>query len=242
MSFYVNPHGHSCPWYPAAELFGSPNVKWCEETLCHWVSEPANTWSNLLYVLISFYIYWSAKKTKQPELIWLGPAMFIMGSFSLIYHLSNNYFTQVLDFVGMYAFVFWLIILNFRRLNLLTKKNQVFAMTSLSVASTVLVHLMYINFLKFQIIIALAVLTIFITEYMCYRRMSSSSEYHHKFLISGVFFVGLAQLFSQLDLNRIMCDPQNHIVQGHAIWHVLGAVGLTLAYKHYEQFNFQDPA
>ena len=243
MSFYVNPHGHSCPWYPSAELFGAPNIKWCEETLCHWISEPANTWSNLLYILISFYIFWSAKKTKQPELIWMGPAMLLMGLASFAYHMSNNYFTQVLDFVGMYLFVFWILILNFRRLKILTKQNQVSALIALSIACTIILHLMYINFMKFQMIVALAVAVIILTEYICYKRMKQNSSlprHHNKFMLAGIFFVGIAQTFSQLDLNRIMCDPQNHFLQGHALWHIFGAIGLTVAYKHYEQFNFQD--
>jgi hypothetical protein len=240
MSFYVNPHNHSCPWYPAAELFGAPNLKWCEETLCHWVSEPANTWSNLLYILVSFYIYHSAKKKKQPELIWLGPAMLIMGSFSFFYHMSNNYLSQILDFVGMYAFVYWLLILNLRRLNILNKKNQTKFLIGLSIFSTVLIHVMYINFMKFQLIIFFATIAIIATEFMCFRKMKTQTEYHHKFIISGLLTIGLAQLFSQLDLNRIMCNPQNHFLQGHAIWHILGAIGLTLAYKHYEQFDFQN--
>jgi hypothetical protein len=240
MSYYVNPHGHSCPWYPAAELFGSPNVKWCEETLCHWVSEPANTWSNVLYLLVAFYIWWSAHKTKQKELIWLAPAMFIMGLFSLIYHMSNNYFTQMMDFIGMYLFVFWLIVLNFRRLNWISKAKQVHLMVGLSLSCTVLVHIMYITHIKFQIIIAIAVLAILVTEYLCFKRKDKPIKYG--FLSIGVIFVGLAQAFSLMDLARVewVCDPQNHWFQGHASWHVLGAIGLTFAYKHWEQFKFSD--
>ena len=38
-----NPHGVGCPWHSITETWGAPNVKWCEETLCQWISEPANT-------------------------------------------------------------------------------------------------------------------------------------------------------------------------------------------------------
>ncbi len=240
MSYYVNPHGHSCPWYPSAELFGAPNIKWCEETLCHWVSEPANTWSNILYLLVAFYIFYSANKTKQKELIWLGPAMFIMGLFSLAFHLSNNYFTQVLDFIGMYLFVFWLLILNLRRLDIVKESNQVKVMTALSIGCTVLVHLMYINFLKFQVIIMFAVAAILYTEYLCYKKEKGLGIKYKVYTI-GIVFVALAQLASQLDQHRVLCDPQNHWLQGHAVWHILAAIGLTLAYKFYEQFQFSKP-
>jgi hypothetical protein len=240
MSYYVNPHGHACPWYPAAELFGAPNVKWCEETLCHWVTEPANTWSNVLYILVAFYIYWSARKTKQNELIWLAPAMFIMGLCSLIYHMSNNYLTQVFDFVGMYLFVFWLIILNFRRLKWVSKEKQVHLMVGLSVVCTALIQVMYMAHLKFQIIIALAVLTILATEYICFKRSEKPIKY--TMLVTGLILVAIAQAFSLMDAARVewVCDPQNHWFQGHAVWHIVAAIGLTFAYKHWEQFKFSD--
>lgn len=240
MSYYINPHGHSCPWYPYAELFGAPNIKWCEETLCQWITEPANTWSNGLYLLLAFYILWSAMRTKQFELIWLGPAMFVMGFLSLVYHLSNNYLTQLFDFLGMYGFVYWLLILNLRRLNLVSKKNQIAAFIAISSVSTIVLHLMYINFIKIQFIIAFAAGSVIVTEVFCYLKKDKQIKY--LFFSLGVFFVAIAQVASILDLKRVswICDPTNHWFQGHALWHVLSAIGLTFAYKHYEQFNFGD--
>ncbi len=240
MSEYVNPHGASCPWYPAAELLGSPNIKWCEETLCQIVTEPANTWSNILYLLVAFYIYKSAKKTGQGELIWLGPAMFLMGLFSLIYHMSNNYLSQMFDFIGMYLFVFWLFVLNLRRIGAVKKTNQVKVMVTLSVVCTAMVHVMYLTHIKFQFIVAVAAVAILYTEYLYYKNNRENKAITYKKLVIGAGFVGLAQISSQLDLNRVswFCDPQNHFFQGHALWHVLGAIGLTIAYKHYEQFDY----
>lgn len=240
MSYYVNPHGHSCPWYPYAELFGAPNIKWCEETLCAWVSEPANTWSNGLYIFMAFYIFWSAYKTRQFELMWQGPAMFLMGLFSLIYHMSNNYLTQIFDFIGMFIFVYWFIILNFRRLNWVSRKNQVPVWIAMSAISTIILHIMYLNYLKIQLIVAVAVVAIIVTEFLCYQRKDKPIKY--QFFIVGAIFMGLAQTASLLDVNRVswICDPTNHWFQGHALWHVLGAIGLTLAYKHYEQFKFSE--
>ncbi len=240
MSYYVNPHGHSCPWYPAAELFGAPNIKWCEETLCHWISEPANTWSNGLYLILAGYIFWSATRTKQFELQWQGPAMFLMGLFSGIYHLSNNYLTQVLDFIGMYLFVYWFIILNFRRLNWVSRKNQIPLFVVLSSVSTIVLHLMYLNFIKIQFIIAAAVIVIITTEVLCFMRRIKPIKY--TFFIIGAVFMALAQTASLLDAARVswICDPTNHWFQGHALWHILSAIGLTFAYKHYEQFKFSE--
>ncbi|MBK6740332.1 MAG: ceramidase domain-containing protein [Haliea sp.] len=78
-----------------------------ETTVCSWISEPANTWSNALYLVFAFVIYVQCRKSPHLELRWMGPAMFFMGLFSLVYHASNNYVTQVFDFIGMYLLVFW---------------------------------------------------------------------------------------------------------------------------------------
>ena len=99
---------------------------------------------------------------------------------------------------------------------------------------------MYINFIKIQFIIAAAVLVILVTEFLCFQRREKPIKYH--FYITGAVFMALAQTASILDAQRVswICDPTNHWFQGHALWHVLSAIGLTLSYKHYEQFKFSN--
>src|SRR5262245_13387782 len=51
LSSYPNLMNPECPWVGLREWGGLPNVKWCEETLCAVVAEPANTWSNLAFLI-----------------------------------------------------------------------------------------------------------------------------------------------------------------------------------------------
>ncbi|MEX0799434.1 MAG: ceramidase domain-containing protein [Bacteriovoracaceae bacterium] len=238
MSYYVNPHNHQCPWHPYAELFGSPNIKWCEETLCHWISEPANTYSNALYLIAAVYIFWRANRSRQPELLWFAPAMFFMGLFSFIYHMSNNYLTQIFDFVGMFLFVYWMLTLNASRIGWIGKKNRFPVLAALTLVSVGAIHVMYVFHIKFQIIVASAAIAIFLTEWRANK--SSDSPVDYKFYAAGMGFTALAFLFTLLDGARVWCDPTNHWVQGHALWHVFSAIGLTLIYHHYEQFQFSE--
>jgi len=241
MSYYVNPHLHSCPWYPYAQLFGSPNVKWCEETLCHWISEPANTYSNIAYLIAAIYIFWRGYRSGQKELIYLAPAMFLMGAFSFIYHMSNNYLSQVFDFIGMYLFVYWLIILNLRRLKWVSRENQVPFMIAMCVVSTIILHILYMVHIKFQIIILFAAIAIVGTEYLLYKK-DRLKENRYRAFIGGLVFIILAQAASLMDGLRIYCDPQNHWFQGHALWHVLAAIGLSIVVHHWEQFYYSEKA
>jgi hypothetical protein len=31
-------------------------------------------------------------------------------------------------------------------------------------------------------------------------------------------------------------DPDNHVVQGHALWHMISALCFVFLYNHYQQF------
>ena len=46
------PFAPGCPWFESVQTYGVPNVKWCENTLCSIVNEPANAYSNFLFVMI----------------------------------------------------------------------------------------------------------------------------------------------------------------------------------------------
>lgn len=44
-----------------------------------------------------------------------------------------------------------------------------------------------------------------------------------------------AAVCSALDAARIWCDPHDHLVQGHALWHLLSAISLGLLALSYER-------
>ncbi len=236
MKLYTNPHNAGCYWYDTAEKYGAPSIKWCEETLCHIISEPANTWSNIGYIISSLILFIWTKKTQHNELKWLAPAMFLMGAASFFFHMSNYYISQILDFIGMYLFVFWLMVLNLRKVGLISKSKQVITEVVITLISTLAVHYMYTHHMNFQIIVTTGVITIIITEFITFRR--SKKKRHYKYFWTSMGLIGFAQLFSQVDLKRIICDPKEHIFQGHAIWHVISAIALTIAYKHWEQEDY----
>mmetsp|Transcript_7748 Transcript_7748/g.10130 ORF Transcript_7748/g.10130 Transcript_7748/m.10130 type:complete len:188 (+) Transcript_7748:196-759(+) len=123
----VTPLEPGCPW---AE-WTRPNIKWCEENLCSYITTPANTWSNLSYIVFGIWMIYDASKRKSQggkkegsrTLTTIGFASIMVGVTSLIYHASYTAQGQFLDFVGMYMFAVIPVILNLRRLRFLTKKN-----------------------------------------------------------------------------------------------------------------------
>jgi len=47
----------------------------------------------------------------------------------------------------------------------------------------------------------------------------------------------IAFIFWNLDIHNIVCDPKNHLLTGHAVWHLLNAIAIWYIYRFYEQFK-----
>lgn len=231
---YPNPHGPSCPWYPYAGSVGAPNIKWCEETVCAWISEPANTWSNIAYLVAAAFIMWRAYKGGHNSLLRLfGPIVFIMGSISFIYHMSNFYGTQILDFVGVFLLVSWTSGMNLIRAGKLKPKRLVPYIIAYNVLNVVLVHLMYGAGLKFQFLMLIGAFFILATEMLASKKL----EVKYHWFVTSLTLLTLAITCSILDYSRVWCDPNLHglFSQGHAWWHWISSVAMVTIYLHYSQ-------
>jgi intracellular septation protein A len=69
-----------------------------------------------------------------------------------------------------------------------------------------------------------------------YRALPFKKTNSHDFAISIVLFI-LAFVFWTGDITKILCIPENHILTGHAIWHILTAFGIWFLYKSLEPKN-----
>jgi hypothetical protein len=231
---YPNPHGPTCPWYEITEQTGAPNIKWCEETLCQWVSEPALTWSNLGYLIVGlFVLYLGIKNKHNAHMKQFGPIIFFMGAMSFFYHQSNFYGSQILDFIGMFFFVGWAIGMNLIRLSKIKSNQLVWFNLGLASVYTVAMHAMYVTDIKFQVIVLISGFIILATEFMA----RNIVKVKYNWFITTILVLIVAFGFSISDGQRIWCDPTQHgwFSQGHAIWHWVAAIGMLTIYFHYSQ-------
>jgi hypothetical protein len=233
-----NLFGPGCPWYDWYEKFGAPNAKWCEERLCTWVNEPANAWSNLAYLIVAVLILVHAKKDKNKNFFHIGITVVLMFLGSFIYHASNNWGTQILDFLGMFFWTNLLINYNLERIGLL--KNQSQKLISYLLLNIVAIGILFwfrAQDIFYQNIIAGSSAIIGITE--LFAQLEYKKRHHHfqsiKYFLLALLSLGCAQICAQIDLHRIYCDPTNHWIQGHAAWHLLAAVGVYLSFIHYQK-------
>ena len=66
--FTADPLPDGCPW----SGWTPPNVDWCEEELCAWVVNPADTWSNLAYIALGAVMI--AVAARSPRASASGPS------------------------------------------------------------------------------------------------------------------------------------------------------------------------
>ncbi len=235
MSAEILRAGVGCPWHNSRLNYGAPNLKWCEESLCRWIEEPANTWSNLSYIFAGIYILLKGRQTKSTPIILLGWSAILMGAGSFAYHAINNYPLQIVDFAGMYFYTSAIILFNLIRLGWVSKNNSTITYLILIVINFLLIPLFQsVLHIHIQLIIAVNLVTMLVLEYKM-RQKDSTYSMKDLYLCLGLF--AIAETFSLLDVSRIWCDPSRHIIQGHALWHWLGGIAVYYSYRHYRQFK-----
>jgi hypothetical protein len=60
------------------------------------------------------------------------------------------------------------------------------------------------------------------------------------FCEEALLVIAIATAAWWLDLTKRVCDPGNHFVDGHAVWHLLSALTFFLLYAFYAQFAVFD--
>lgn len=231
----VPPMQPGCPWSDLANAW-LPNIKWCEAQVCSVVVEPANTWSNLAYVLIGLLLWWRGRaRGPRPNRLQVtfGQAELVVGVFSFAFHMSYSGLLQVLDFAAMFVFVGLTLSLNLVRLGWLSpeRRPRVYVMTVIGFTGLV-VALRFTSF-PIQLVTPMLILATVVTEI----RLRMKARAHYGWFFASLVTLVAAGALSALDASRVLCDPHDHVVQGHAMWHVLSALSLAFAWRFYAQFG-----
>ena len=220
-----------CPWYDAQHQYGPANVNWCEPTICSVINEPANTWSNLSYII--FAIFMIKKITEKGTFLKdFGWGIFFMGWCSFVYHATNNFMTQFLDFCGMFILSSLILSLGIRRLKGSVKNHRSLFWMFMFINSC-LFWLFYLEDIAIQKMFMLNVVAMFAMEITCIVREKVVKD--SIYLALGAITIGIAQAFSIMDLKRIWCEPANMFLHGHAIWHVIGGLSMFFLFLHYRK-------
>ena len=215
-----------CPW----SGFTPPNVDWCEQELCAWIVNPADTWSNLAYVALGLWMWRVARG--RGDLRLFGPAGVAVGVFSFAYHASYTWALQFLDFVGMFLFCFTVIARNAIRLGWVAPRGETLFFSLGVLGASALVPVLFELGVPIQLTVAVCIAVALAQEAVLRRRAPLGMAFSRSYWV-GLALLALAALCSLLDVTRVACDPQNHWLQGHAAWHVLSALALLAFFRFY---------
>lgn len=228
-----------CPWAD----WSRPNIKWCEENLCAWVTAPANTWSNLAFIILGLLMWRMAARSGRRSMLLFGPASIVTGVTSLLYHASYTFVFQFADFVGMFVFLDLVVSFNQRRLGTISAANHAKVYVAEVVVSSLLVPLCFWIGFPIQALVLISIVWGLGLEAQLFRRArantsGSGDRTRYKWLLAGVGCAVLGITCSLLDKTGVWCDPHDHVIQGHAAWHLLTASSLMCLYLFYNQFDF----
>ncbi len=217
--------GPGCPWFELHARF-PPNIDWCEEKLCSVIVTPFNSWTNLGYLVAAALMWAGARRTDASVVRLFGPASAVTGLTSFAYHMSLNAMSQLLDFLGMYAFCVLLLMANLQRAGRWPEGPRGHTRYWLTVAAlTAITAVSFQMGIPAQLYVGILIVLIVATE------LTQQARTRVYFWFS-VITMALASSLSALDLTRTICDAANHWLQLHGLWHLLTAVAIYLAFVH----------
>lgn len=221
-------------WRPASCL---PDC-WCEmPRFDSWLVEPANTWSNISYIIVSILVFRLIKKKDSlgsNELVnnnvyfyIYGSALFFLGLGSGFFHMSVTYFGQWCDLLGMYLVTYYFILYNFVRLKKISHKQFIwFYILSNAISG----YLIYALPATRRYLFGVAIVLILITTFMANKKLTTVLE--DKKLNLAIFSFLLAFGIWNLDKYKVICYPTAWI-NGHAIWHLICGYSAYILFKYF---------
>lgn len=230
MSYYVNPHEHSCPWYPYTELLGSTGANYCEATKCQWISQPINSYSGLSFLIVGLLLIFSL--IRRDNKILQDSIVFICGigiSFYL-YHMSLTYFFYLM------AQLFIYILLNYNLLNRLKELGKISKPTTYYFSFGLPLALIIVDYIFHLFYIGTNWLTpiVIISYSLIFFNLEKESKKYPLFITGGL--VLLAYLTQLVETTRFFCDPFNKYFQVQALSNVLLALAIGSFYFYVFQF------
>ncbi len=197
------------------------------------VLQPANSWSSFGYVFIGFVmIIIAGAPTGQSAMSplatrVLGLTAIFVGIGSALMHATLTLWGQFLDVLGMYLVGSFLLVRAMARWRHIPDGRAIALYAALCIMLTmVLILLPEVRRWLFAVLLILAIL-VELAFARPLRRGARLADY-----LGGILATAVAFGFWILDQNGVVCAPES-LLQGHAMWHALGAASLWLSFRYY---------
>ena len=213
----------------------------CTETRCFCempragglLLQPANSLSSfgyvfagLLMILVSQSRDWISAFPPLAATI-LGGAAIIVGIGSVLLHATLTLWGQFFDVLGMYLISgFFLVSALAKWRNIPDRRAMIYYVLLCAVLVAILYALPEVRRWLFAVVLLIAI----IVELVFARPLRP--QVRTGYYVAGLIANIVAFTIWNLDQNGQLCAPGS-VLQGHAIWHLLGAVALWFAFLYY---------
>lgn len=194
------------------------------------IRQRANTLSSLGYIFsgtLAIALSKNARRFSRGHAVIFGASSLVIGIGSAFYHASLTFTGQFFDVLGMFMLATLMLVYACERI------------WDLRFAATLGLYLVLVLFLsvlqislpdtrRFVFAVVLVVALFFET----YDRKQKTPIIAAQKLRLGIILLAVAFAIWILDQARIVCF-ETSLMQGHAVWHLLGAASVWLLYQYY---------
>jgi Ceramidase len=195
--------------------------------------QPANSWSSFGYVFAGFFLMLDARTRSgtsafPPEgAIMFGIAAITVGVGSVLLHATLTLWGQFADVLGMYLVSGFSLVYALAKIGRLDrgKSAMLYGVVCAALVTVLLIAPEVRRWLFFAVL-----LTALILEIAFARPLRPNVIL--RYLLLGALVKAIGFGVWVLDQNRTLCAPDS-LIQGHAFWHVCGAISLWLTYCYF---------
>ena len=224
-------------WRPATCM---PARCFCETLRPNLIRQSSNALSGLAFLPVGLLILFRARapvtSSLQPTSLIrshpvypaiYGTATLLIGVGTFFYHASMTFWGQTADVLGMYLIATFLVLFNISRVRSFPPARVALVY---AVGNAILLAGLIVAPGARRYLFALLVLVALLFEMWARRKETAVMD--ARLLGAAVGILAFGFLVWILDITRTVCAP-NSWVQGHAVWHVAGAMSLGLLFLYY---------
>ena len=211
-----------CPW----SSFTPQPYNFCEAQLCGWVNQPANTFSNIGYLIVSIWI-WKYPTTQRRLRQFFAFSLLALCIGSTIFHGTATVIGKMMDVSAMFIISMGILTVAIQHYFVWPEK-KLFVFYGIGLFFS-LVFLFTLKFGNVLFLTEIFIAALF--EYLAQR--DGKNPIDKKQFYYSLLTLAAAMGIWWLDMKKILCWPDQHYFSGHGAWHILTAVSMGLLFKAY---------